>query len=81
MWSNRGQWSRLFNNRTAPISSDSLSLDESQREIPPPFVVNHQNSNTRKMDSDEVDYVQIVPFQSYDTVRVSANHILCPFFN
>lgn len=65
MWANRGQWSRLFNNRTAPINSDSLSLEGEQREIPPPFVVD------RKMDSDDVDFVHLVPFQNYDFTRVS----------
>lgn len=66
MWANRSQWSRLFNNRTAPLNSESLSLEgDQQREIPQPFVVG------RKMDSDDMDYVHIVPFQNYDLIRVS----------
>lgn len=76
MWSNRGHWSRLFNNRTAPITSDSLSVDEIQRVIPPTFVlIHHQkqaaNTSRKKMDPDDMEFVQIVPFQNYDSLRVS----------
>jgi len=72
MWGRSGTWNRLFNNRTAPapfnVNSDATNRNSGPGA--PTTTLSHRN-----MDVDDVDYVQIVPYESYDFPKVREPNI------
>lgn len=75
MWGSR-TWTRLFNNRTAPAPPNVNSDFENHNRSSETRLGNPHPTKNDTMEGEDLQFVEIVPFDKYDLLKVSPSVLL-----